>query len=42
MRSEEARTGLARVNPLWTPAVRTYAKCRNCGAKQPLEVLQAA
>lgn len=43
VRCTEVRSGVARLNPRWRPAVRTYDKCRSCGAKQsPVRALQPA
>ena len=33
VRCTEVRSGAARLNPRWRPAVRTYDRCRSCGAK---------
>jgi hypothetical protein len=42
MESTELRTGLARLNPRWRPAVRSYHRCQECGARQNAEALQDA
>lgn len=33
VRCTEVRSGTARLNPRWRPVVRTYDRCRSCGAK---------
>jgi len=33
IRCTEVRSGVARLNPRWRPVVRTYDRCRSCGAK---------
>ena len=33
VRCTEVRSGVARLNPRWRPVVRTYDRCRSCGAK---------
>ena len=42
VRCTEVRTGMARLNPRWRPVVRTYDRCRSCGAKHDATTQQRA